>query len=740
MNAEQIAKELYSGATVNGDGWLTRCCCHDDKNPSLSIKNGKNGTPDVNCFAGCDGPEIITELRRRGLVEGNKRMSRKTESSAGLTLQELADAKGFELDFLEENGLEDAILKGKPAVEINYLDVDGNLLAPRYRIGLHGDNRFRAKKGSRLSLYGLWRLRDANKKAITLVEGESDCLTLWKNGFNCLGIPGAGSWNEERDARHLDGFDIIYVVKEPDKGGDNLIRDLSRSSIRDRLFVIELDGFKDPSELYLSTRRESLEPGLCYANNENTFRKLFRRAQRKAKKINPEDYYQVEPEIAALNQKHAVVLLGGKCCILNETIDPTFNRPGISFSSPASFKDFYANQKISDGDRQIKLGHHWLTHPDRRQYDGVVFSPGLDVPNYYNLWRGFAVEPQEGCCEHYLAHIREVIASGIEEIFEYVLNWLADLVQNPSRRPGVAIVLRGDQGTGKGAFVTQLLKILGPHALHVSLSKRLVGGFNNHLKDALLVFSDEAFWAGDKGAEGTLKALITEDTFSIEPKGVDCFTVKNHLRLILATNNDWACPAGLEERRFFTLDVSNVHMQETEYFKTMFDEMDNGGREALLHFLLHRDISGVDLRKFPKTAALFEQKLFSMNPMQKFWYEILMNGALDAESGYWGDGEIETSKLHDSYILHTGKQGARHKATSTELGLGLKKLVTFQKARRNYGNGRQAIYKFPDLEKCRGLFEVKVKQRIQWPGIEDEEGETSPPASTRNKTSRRYGR
>ena len=49
-----------------------------------------------------------------------------------------------------------------------------------------------------------------------LVEGESDCLTLWFHEIPALGIPGAGNWREDRDAAHFDGIDTIYVVIEPD--------------------------------------------------------------------------------------------------------------------------------------------------------------------------------------------------------------------------------------------------------------------------------------------------------------------------------------------------------------------------------------------------------------------------------------------------------------------------------------------------------------------------------------------
>ena len=117
------------------------------------------------------------------------------------------------------------------------------------------------------------------------------------------------------------------------------------------------------------------------------------------------------------------------------------------------------------------------------------------------------------------------------------MDFLADAVQYPSTRPGVALVLRGDQGVGKGVFISNFGKLFGAHFKHVSSSHHLVGNFNSSLKDALIVFADEAFWAGDKASEGRLKALITEDTNVIEMKGRDAFPVKNHVRLFVASNN-----------------------------------------------------------------------------------------------------------------------------------------------------------------------------------------------------------
>jgi hypothetical protein len=144
-----------------------------------------------------------------------------------------------------------------PAIRIPYFGIGGEEITVRFRIRLEGD-RFRWKSGAKPCLYGLNRLADARKAGmVVLVEGESDCHTLWFHGIPALGIPGAANWREERDAPHLEGIDTIYVMIEPDRGGDCVRQWLSRSTIRHRVKLLSLPA-KDPSELHLENPNDFL--------------------------------------------------------------------------------------------------------------------------------------------------------------------------------------------------------------------------------------------------------------------------------------------------------------------------------------------------------------------------------------------------------------------------------------------------------------------------------------------------
>jgi hypothetical protein len=168
-----------------------------------------------------------------------------------LTLSEYGEAKDLPLDFLAEIGVRQEETPRGPRIIISYYGEDGNEIATRYRHSLSG-KCFSWPQGSETALYGLDELKSAREAGfVVLVEGESDCHTLWLSGFPAIGIPGApGGWNEERDALLFEGIPTVYLVNEKDKAAKSLLAKLKASAIRDRVRVVSLVGAKDPSELY----------------------------------------------------------------------------------------------------------------------------------------------------------------------------------------------------------------------------------------------------------------------------------------------------------------------------------------------------------------------------------------------------------------------------------------------------------------------------------------------------------
>lgn len=438
----------------------------------------------------------------------------------------------------------------------------------------------------------------------------------------------------------------------------------------------------------------------------------------------------IAAEMQKLNAVHAVVKISGKTLVMNEEHDPVFDRKDISFSSVADFHNYYSNKfcTITDSNGNTKrerVSKQWID-ADRPTYKGVVFAPGEELKDYYNLYRGFATEPIEGDWSKMKHHIEEVLCAGNRDHAKWFLAWMARIVQDPGgKRPGTTPVLLSEQGAGKGIFVNYFGKIFGTHYVQITQRGQITGKFNNHLKDALLVFCDEGIWGGDKESESVLKGMITDPTLNIEPKGVNMFSVKNHINMIVASNEDWAAPVDIHDRRFCALDVCNDKIKNTDYFAEIAEQMDNGGLEAMHYDLLHLDISDVNLRIAPKTEALFKQMMEGFSSVECYWHECLSAGTFDLSyevdpsttftpSSYQWPVSICKKKLYSHYHEFATHMGYRHIETNQKFYTKLKKLYPFEEKQPKVNGSRIREMVIPVLEELRKDFDKKVGVEIDW--------------------------
>lgn len=338
-----------------------------------------------------------------------------------------------------------------------------------------------------------------------------------------------------------------------------------------------------------------------------------------------------------LNQKHAVVPLGGRVFIMNREFDPAMERLFYTFSGKADFQLRYANRRVWGEKSMVCVADAWLEHPERAQYEGIVFSPGLDIDGYFNLFKGFGVAPVQGDCQKFKSFIYRVVCSGNKELSTYLWHWLAHLFQMPNELPGTAIVLRGGQGTGKNTFVNCLGKLVGAaHFIELSSIQQVVGRFSGHLADKLLVFANEAIWGGDKSSAGTLKHIITDTNSSVEYKGKDIVSVKNYKRLLAVSNEGFAVPRDADDRRWVVIDISRERQEDQEYFAAIQAELSAGGYAALMYDLLHTDLSEFNPRRIPEQLRSngWELKIQSGGSVLQWWFSVLNNGRLCDGAGY----------------------------------------------------------------------------------------------------------
>jgi hypothetical protein len=368
--------------------------------------------------------------------------------------------------------------------------------------------------------------------------------------------------------------------------------------------------------------------------------------------------------VAEFNEKYMVVNEAGKAIIYAPRTDTVLNRRFHDRMTFGSLRELYLNRLIKagidkDGSPILRpVADVWLKHRKRRQHvNGVVFDPSGREPEdgVLNLWQGFTVKPAPGDWSLLRQHVGKIICGGDLAHFNYLMGWMARLVQHPAEQGEVAVVLKGIEGCGKGILARAIKHILGQHGLAISNAKHLTGNFNAHLRDCVFLFVDEAFYAGDKQHVGVLKAIITEPYLTVEGKYQNAVQSPNFLHVMMASNEEWVVPASLESRRFFVRDVLPDRANDHPYFHAIQRQLEAGGYAAMLHDLIEYDLTHFNVRAVPVTDALQTQRKLSLGTSEAWWSDVLHRGyvfrsklGLEEFFGKWHD-EVTTNVLFDSY-------------------------------------------------------------------------------------------
>ena len=417
-------------------------------------------------------------------------------------------------------------------------------------------------------------------------------------------------------------------------------------------------------------------------------------------------------ELLWFNERYATVEVEGDYCVIRLEDGSVY--------STTTFKESLAHMTRRYEAEDWRLAPDWLADPRRRRYPlGFEFDP-TSPPSFkfnpdddrrkYNLYRGFAVNPVEGNISPFLDFTHDIVCNGDQKLFEYVMAWLANIVRCPGDKPGTALVLRGDQGIGKGFFASCLGAVLGDHYVEVNDPVYLVGRFNHHLRDKLVVYADEGSFSG-KMASNKLKNIITSERVLIEQKFRTPYTVENYMRVIISGNHERLITASHDERRYCVMEVRPDRKNDPAYWKKMFHWRDNGGAAALLHYLQNHHIE-INLRLVPTTEALWDQKHQSLDDFDKWYFDCLQAGQLGPGRRWeeWHPAE----ELRDSFLYHCGK--TYNRSSATQFGTLLKKRVPGATKPRQSLGGRQPYgYRLPPLYECRRAFEERFSVTLDWP-------------------------
>ena len=274
----------------------------------------------------------------------------------------------------------------------------------------------------------------------------------------------------------------------------------------------------------------------------------------------------------------------------------------------------------------------WLVDPQIRSYKfmGMYPPPAVGPQGSYNTWDGFnaaryrptkPVDTNSDAVRAYVTHITRLLHGNATAV-DYVLDWIAQIFQEPGIKRGIALILKGGEGAGKNRLVDLLKLMVGEDKFFETAkpSASLYGRFTSSRRDRFLIAINEASGNENFAAADVIKDMITATTFVCEGKCKDAITLPCHARFIFTTNSDNILRVNPDSRRYVVFDVSNELAGNVPYFKALSQHIDDEhGRHELYRALMERDISQVDwVNERPITE--YYQRMVDLNLDKEFQY------------------------------------------------------------------------------------------------------------------------
>lgn len=364
---------------------------------------------------------------------------------------------------------------------------------------------------------------------------------------------------------------------------------------------------------------------------------------------------------------------------------------------------------------------NFINNPGTHVYNEVAFSPLATSASTLNYWIAPSINPMQGDWFVIQEFLHTVICNNSVALNDYLIRYLAHMLQNPEKKPGIMIVFLSGQGCGKGTFYKLLSRIWSRTTLQVCDINEAIGQFNAALERNYVVCMDEALFAGDKKSLDKLKSLVTEPTCRIEQKHQPSRTIDSYHRLFAASNHDHFAHVDKDDRRFVFIRLSSVHKQDQIYFDAVNDALDDDAViAAMMHDLVKLDLTDFNIRKRPQTEEHLSQRLQSLSGFERYWYEVLQSGMFDGFQ-QWDVPQFKSTQiLIDKFKEYDKNAGRYSPIQQQQISSTLKAICPSAVAsRKKISNKQERGYDLPDIKLARKEFEIMLGTRVDWDELEE---------------------
>lgn len=345
-----------------------------------------------------------------------------------------------------------------------------------------------------------------------------------------------------------------------------------------------------------------------------------------------------------------------------------------------------------------RIYRYWMESREKRlvRQSEVGFDPAGADPNIKcNLWGGWPTDPAPGGCETLLELLHYLCSAEpqADELYQWVLKWLAYPLQHPGAKMRTALVLHGPQGTGKNMFFEAYMAIFGQYGRIIDQAA-VEDKFNDWASRKLFLIADEVVARLELyHTKNKLKSLITGEWVRINPKNMGAYDERNHVNMVFLSNEAQPLVLERDDRRYTV--IWTPPKLDARFYETVRVEIQSGGVAALHHHLLNLELG--------------DFKPWTLPPMTKAKAD-LIELSLDSTERFWGEWlarlvplpltPCRTEDLYDAYRHWCHRQGiAKPAQLSTFIGNCAKRPGADKRQRRYYPDGggaaKQCMFMHP---------------------------------------------
>ena len=307
---------------------------------------------------------------------------------------------------------------------------------------------------------------------------------------------------------------------------------------------------------------------------------------------------------------------------------------------------FYGKEKFRDLVKPVKFFNpessndveffpYWLEDANRLSYKEIKFLPRFEHNDeLFNSFKGFTYENEKVTYDEdpevvkvFKEHLG-FLSNYEEQTVDYLLKYIAHLLQKPWEVPKTAIIFKSKQGFGKDSIVDFIQTLIGKqYILRTAEMDDIFGTYNVGIRDKLVLQLNEVEGKDGFSNKEKIKNFITEEHTIIREKYISQYDQTNYMRLIILSNNINPIEITHDDRRFIV--VKAHHKKPTKaYFDRLHDEFRKNDQHMQI---LYNYLMSIDISKFspsgdrPITEAYKTMQEHNQNPIYKFLWNNFVN-------------------------------------------------------------------------------------------------------------------